>query len=42
MNGRVLDGGPSPRVFLDPDGVAPAKTFYADDAQIVDWQRLAP
>jgi len=42
MNGRVLDGGPSPRAFLDPDAVAPATTFFADDAQIVDWQRLAP
>jgi hypothetical protein len=29
-------------VFLDPDAVAPATTFFADDAQIVDWQRLAP
>jgi len=42
INGRVLDGGPSPRAFLDPDAVAPATTFFADDAQIVDWQRLAP
>jgi Tol biopolymer transport system component len=42
MNGRVLDGGPNPRAFIDPDGIAAARTFFADDAQLVDWQRLAP
>ena len=42
MNGRVLDRGPSPRAFLDPDGIAPARIFFADDAELIDWQRLAP
>jgi len=42
MNGRVLDAGPSPRAFIDPGGIAPAQTFFANDAEVVDWQRLAP
>jgi Tol biopolymer transport system component len=43
VNGRVLDGGPSPRAIVDPDGVRPRTTFHLDgDAFIVDWQRLAP
>jgi hypothetical protein len=40
VNGRVLDGGPMPRLIVDPDGIRPARTFFIDNAVIVDWQRL--
>ncbi len=41
-NGRVLDGSPNPRVFLDPDGIVPARTLFSGDAVVWDWQRLPP
>jgi Tol biopolymer transport system component len=42
MNGRSIDGQENPRAFLDPNGTEPARPFFADNAFIVDWQRLAP
>ncbi|HEX5823306.1 MAG TPA: hypothetical protein VFY18_02500 [Candidatus Limnocylindrales bacterium] len=42
VNGRDLVGRPQPRQFADPDGIEPARTFFIDDAIVVDWQRLAP
>ncbi len=41
INGRTLDGSPDPRAFLDANGAGPARTFLADGADVVDWQRLA-
>ncbi len=42
MNGRSITGGEDPRAFLDPAGVAPARTFLTGGAVVTDWQRLAP
>jgi len=43
MNGRDLTGGRQPRAFIDPSGIAPARTFYVNgDAELIDWQRLSP
>ena len=42
VNGRVLDGGPMPRLIVDPDGVRPARSFFIDDAVMIGWQRLSP
>jgi len=42
VNGRVLDGGPMPRLIVDPDGVRPARTFFIDNAVMIGWQRLPP
>ena len=40
---EVATGGPQPRAFIDPSGVAPARIFHVDgDAEVVDWQRLSP
>ena len=42
MNGRDLRGGPNPRAIIDPEGTAPARTFFIGDARIAGWQRLPP
>ena len=42
VNGRVPGDLPDPRAFLDPDAHEAGRTFFDDNAYVVDWQRLAP
>jgi hypothetical protein len=40
VNGRAPSDLPDPRAFVDPDARAAGRTFFDDDAWVVDWQRL--
>jgi TolB protein len=40
VNGRAPGDLPDPRAFLDPDAQAAGRTFFDDNAYVVDWQRL--